>query len=89
MWTPPTPRERTLADLKRLQQAVIATSDEILSLIDNKQCYDGGWGAIDIALLASTLLTRDANLWTLDRNLAALAARLGVNFNIDRVTSPK
>ena len=83
--TPPAPRDRTIEDLKKLQQAVIATSDEILSLIENKQCYDSGCGAIDIALLASTLLTRDASLWTMDRNLAALAARLGVNFNIDSV----
>jgi predicted nucleic acid-binding protein len=87
--TPPAPRERTLEYLKRLQQAVIATSDEIHSLIENKQCYDSGCGAIDIALLASTLLTRDASLWTMDKNLAALAARLSVYFNIDSVNSPK
>jgi predicted nucleic acid-binding protein len=86
---PPAPRERTLEDLKRLQQAVIATADEILSLIENKQCYDSGCGAIDIALLASTLLTRDAGLWTMDKNLAALAARLGVKFNIDSMKSLK
>ncbi len=78
---PPTPRERTLGDLKKLQQPVIATTDEILSLIENKRCYDTGCGAIDIALVASALLTRDARLWTMDKNLAALAARLGVDFN--------
>ena len=87
--TPPAPRERTLEDLKRLQQAVIATSDEILSLIENKRCYDSGCGAIDIAVLASTLLTRDASLWTMDKNLAALAARLDVKFSIDSVKSLK
>jgi predicted nucleic acid-binding protein len=80
--TPPAPRARTLGDLKRLQQGVIATADEILSLIEDQQCYDTGCGAIDIALLASTLLTRNASLWTLDKNLAALAARLGVDFNV-------
>jgi hypothetical protein len=58
-------------------------------LIESKQCYDSGCGATDIALLASTLLTRDASLWTMDKNLAALAARLGVYFNIDSVNSPK
>ena len=78
--TPPAPRERTIGDLKKLQQAVIATSDEILSLIEKKQCYDTGCGATDIALLAATLLTRDARLWTMDKNLAVLAARLGVEF---------
>lgn len=80
--TPPAPRERTLGDLKRLQQGVIATSDEILALIEDQQCYDTGCGAIDLALLASTLLTRNASLWTTDKNLAALAARLGVDFNV-------
>jgi ubiquinone/menaquinone biosynthesis C-methylase UbiE len=83
--TPPAPRERTLGDLKKLQQAVIATTDEILALIENKRCYDAACGATDIALLASTLLTRDARLWTMDKNLAALAARLGVDFNADSV----
>ena len=81
--TPPAPRERTLGDLKKLQQAVIATSVEILSLIENKRCYDTGCGATDIALLASALLTRDARLWTMDKNLSALAARLGVEFDAD------
>jgi predicted nucleic acid-binding protein len=79
--TPPAPRERALGDLKRLQQGVIATADEILSLIEDQQCYDTGCGAIDIALLASALLTHNASLWTMDKNLAALAARLGVDFN--------
>ncbi len=79
--TPPAPRERTLGDLKKLQQPVIATTDEILSLIENKRCYDTGCGATDIAVVASALLTRDARMWTMDKNLAALAARLGVDFN--------
>jgi predicted nucleic acid-binding protein len=81
--TPPAPRDITLGDLKKLQQAVIATSAEILFLIEDKRCYDTGCGAIDIALLASALLTRDARLWTMDKNLAALAARFGVEFNAD------
>lgn len=83
--TPRAPRRRTLGDLRKLQQAVIATSDETLSLIENRRCYDTGCGAADLALLASTLLTRDARLWTLDRNLAALAARLKVDFDSDGV----
>lgn len=81
--TPPAPRVRTLGDLKRLHQAVIATTEEILTLIERKQCHDTGCGATDIALLASVLLTRDAQLWTVDKNLHALASRLGVAFNAD------
>jgi predicted nucleic acid-binding protein len=78
--TPPAPRARTLDDLKKLQQAVIATSDETLWLIENKRCYGTGCGATDVALLASALLTADTQLWTKDKDLAELAARLVVAF---------
>ena len=79
--TPPAPRERTLGDLKKLQQAVTATNDEILALIQSNQLYDTGCGAIDMSLLASVLLTREARLWTTDKYLAALADKLGIAFN--------
>jgi predicted nucleic acid-binding protein len=78
--TPPTPRERTLGDLKRLQQAVVATTDEILALIEKERLHAQGCGAMDMALLASALLTSDTLLWTLDRNLDTLATRLGLAF---------
>lgn len=79
--TPPAPRERTIADLKRLQQAIVATTDETLALIEQQQFHGSGCGAIDMALLASVLLTPDTLLWTLDKKLRALAARVGVAFN--------
>lgn len=81
--TPPAPRERTIGDLKMLQQAIVATTDEALALIDKEQLHDSGCGAIDIALLASTILTPGALLWTLDKNLNALASRLGVAFTAE------
>jgi predicted nucleic acid-binding protein len=78
--TPPAPRERTLGDLKKLQQPVIATTDETIELIEREQFQDLGCGAVDISLLASVLLTPDALLWTVDKNLEALAERLDVAF---------
>jgi len=78
--TPPAPRERTLGDLQKLRQPVIATQDETLALVTREQLYDSGCGAVDVLLLASVLLTADAQLWTLDRKLAALATRLGACF---------
>jgi len=78
--TPPAPRQRTLGDLGLLQQAVTATTGEILELIEREHLYKSGCGAVDMALLASALLTPDASLWTLDRKLAALATRSGVAF---------
>ena len=78
--TPPAPRERTLGDLRNLQQAIVATTDEILALIEREPFRDSGCGAVDMALLACVLLTPDTLLWTIDKNLHALAARLGVAF---------
>jgi len=79
--TPPAPRERTIEDLKELQQASVATTDETLALIEREQFHDSGCGAIDVALLASALLTPNTLLWTLDKNLGAFALRMGVAFN--------
>jgi predicted nucleic acid-binding protein len=78
--SPPTPRARTLGDLRGLQQPVVATIDETLTLIEDERLHDSGCGAIDMALLASVLLTVNAQLWTADRKLHTLAARLGVAY---------
>jgi predicted nucleic acid-binding protein len=79
--TPPAPRERTLGDIKNLQRSTIATTDETLALIEREQLQDSGCGAVDMLLLASVLLTPNAVLWTVDKNLDALAARLDVTFS--------
>jgi predicted nucleic acid-binding protein len=78
--TPPSPRQRTLAELRNLRQAVIATTDEVLDFIERERTHDFSCGAVDTALLASTLLTPGARLWTADRPLATLAKRLGIGF---------
>jgi predicted nucleic acid-binding protein len=78
--TPPAPRERTLSELKMLRQSKVATTEEVLSLVEAEKLYDSGCGAIDVALLASALMTPNARLWTADRNLEALARRLRVEF---------
>ncbi len=78
--TPPAPRERTIGDLRELRETVIATTDETLALIREERLHDSGCGAIDMALLASVLLTSGSSLWTLDRHLHALALRVGVAF---------
>lgn len=78
--TPPSPRKQTLAYLQQLRAATTATADEILALVERKRLYDSGCGAVDISLLAATLLTSNARLWTQDRSLAALARRFGVAY---------
>ena len=78
--TPPAPRERTLSDLRQLRSATVANTDETLALIEREQLQDSGCGATDLLLLGSVLLTFDAVLWTLDKDLQALAARFDILF---------
>jgi len=78
--TPPAPRERTLNDLRQLRSATVANTEEILALIARERLHDSGCGAVDLLLLGSVLLTPEAVLWTLDKNLAALAARFEISF---------
>ncbi len=75
---PSAPRERTLSGLRQLRSATVASTDETLALIEREQLQDSGCGAIDLLLLGSVLLTSDAVLWTLDKNLRALAARFDI-----------
>jgi len=78
--TPPAPRQRTLSDLRQLRSATVANTDETLTLIAREQLQDSGCGAIDLLLLGSVLLTSGALLWTLDKDLRALAARFDIVF---------
>ncbi len=78
--TSPAPRERTLGDLRALRQAVVATADETLALVEQQRLDDTRCGAIDVMLLAATLLTPGARLWTHDRKFHELALRAGVAF---------
>lgn len=78
--TAPTPGERTISDLGKLRQVVVAATEEILALVERERFHDSDCGATDMALLASVLLTPNTLLWTLDRKLGALAARIGRAF---------
>jgi hypothetical protein len=78
--TPPAPRSRTLGDVATLPQARQATLDEVRSFIEREQLFGLGCGVVDLALLAATLLTPGARLWSLDRRLAQWAQRFGVAF---------
>lgn len=77
---PPAPRERTLGYLRQLRPATVATTDETLALIERERLQDSGCGAVDLLLLGSVLLTSATVLWTLDKNLEALAVRFEISF---------
>jgi hypothetical protein len=78
--TPPAPREKPLADIGLLRSASQASWDEIRAFIEREQLFGLGCGLVDVALLASTLLTPDARLWTCDKRLAELTLRFNVAF---------
>ena len=70
-------RAEILRLLSNLPQAEMATTAEILALVEGHELFGLGIGFVDAQLLAATLLTADAALWTNDKRLAAVAARLG------------
>jgi predicted nucleic acid-binding protein len=70
-------RSRLLADLAALPDAVEATDEEVLRLIEERKLWGVGLGWIDAHLLASALLT-NCGFWTLDRKLERAASRAGI-----------
>ncbi len=74
-------REEILGLLNQLPQATVATDVEVLTLIENRHLSGLGIGYVDAHLLAATLLTPDARLWTRDKKLGATAARQGLASN--------
>lgn len=78
--TPPAPRLRTLGDLGLLPQSHQANITEVVTFIENEKLYGLGCGLVDLTLLASTLITPGARLWTLDKRLEMLAKRLNANY---------
>ena len=71
-------RSLTLTLLAELPSAVLAHDDEAMELMARQGLMGIGIGYIDVHLLAATLLTHGATLWTRDKRLAAAATRLGV-----------
>jgi predicted nucleic acid-binding protein len=67
-----------LGALRNLPRAQAARDDEVLHFIDRAALAGSGIGYIDAHLLAAARLTPGATLWTRDRRLAEVAARLGL-----------
>lgn len=73
-------RQRVLEHMQNLYPPVVATHQEVLTIIEQRQLMGRGIGYIDMHLLASTLLTDNARLWTHDRRLHQAAAELGIAY---------
>lgn len=79
--TPPAPRAQTLDDIRLLRRSNQASLDEVMEFIERQELYGRGCGLVDLALLASTLMTPGCTLWTLDNRLDNLAKRFGVAYH--------
>lgn len=78
--TPPSPRGRTLADIASLAHCRQASLAEVRELVERERLFGLGCGLVDLTLLASTMLTNGARLWTLDHRLRLLAERFHVAY---------
>lgn len=78
--TPPS-RKLTLSDLAVLQQAQQPSLSEVMDFIERENLYGQGCGIVDMILLAATLITPGAALWTLDKRLSSISKRFGVMYS--------
>jgi len=66
----------TIADLNTIPKAKVASNDEVLEFIARRKLSEFGVGYVDAHLLASTMLTVGASIWTRDKRLLAAARSL-------------
>lgn len=62
--------------------AVVATHDEVMTMIDRYGIFSMDIGYTDAHLLASILLEQKAALWTRDKRLRAAAEKTGAPLHI-------
>lgn len=68
--------------MKDLPETNVATDQETLFLIEQRQLMGRGIGYIDAHLLAATALTPPALLWTSDRRLATMASEMRLAYRM-------
>ncbi|RUM06123.1 type II toxin-antitoxin system VapC family toxin [Rhizobium chutanense] len=72
---------RVITFLAAQRQAIVATHDEVMTMIDRHGIFSMGIGYTDAHLLASILLDRRAALWTRDKRLQAAAEKAGASLH--------
>ncbi|AUW56893.1 VapC toxin family PIN domain ribonuclease [Sphingobium sp. SCG-1] len=72
-------RDIVLDALRGLPKALVANDKEVHGFIDQHSLFGIGIGYIDAHLLAGTLLSVGARLWTRDKQLRNAALRLGLD----------
>ena len=71
-------RRQVLSSLQHLPQAIVASQDEVLDLIERERLFGFGIGYVDAHLLAATRLTEGASLWTRDKRLLSAGESLAL-----------
>jgi predicted nucleic acid-binding protein len=74
-------RRHVLSSLRDLPQAIVASQDEVLSLIEREHLFGFGIGYVDAHLLAATRLTEGASLWTRDKQLLSAGKGLELTWS--------
>ncbi|TIX90707.1 type II toxin-antitoxin system VapC family toxin [Rhizobium sp. P44RR-XXIV] len=75
-------RSSVMAFLAAQRGAVVATHDEVMTMIDRYGIFSMGIGYTDAHLLASVLLDPRASLWTRDKRLRIAAEKAGASLHI-------
>ena len=73
-------RREFLDLLSMLPSGAVATNEETLYFIEHHRLMGKGLSYIDAHLLASATLTETTQLWTSDKHLAEIAAKLRLGF---------
>nr|WP_304655827.1 type II toxin-antitoxin system VapC family toxin [Neorhizobium galegae] len=74
-------RGSVIAFLAAQREALVATHDEVMTMIDRHGIFSMGIGYTDAHLLASVLLDQRTALWTKDKRLRAAAEKAGASLH--------
>ncbi|KKA12810.1 ribonuclease [Sinorhizobium meliloti] len=74
-------RSNVIAFLMAQREALVATHQEVMMMIDRHAIFSMGIGYTDAHLLASVLLDQRMALWTRDKRLQAAAEKAGASLH--------
>lgn len=72
-------RSRVVAMLAKMPEARMASTDDVLLLIESRRLFATGLGLTDAHLVASALIDDETLIWTRDRRLNDAAVRLAIS----------
>ena len=74
-----TKRKELLQLFNNLPQAVPASHEEVMTLIEQRSLMGSGLGYVDVHLIAASLLS-GCQLWTKDKRLLAVVQDIGADY---------